>query len=187
MKASIRKDMKATLASLPAEEIVIRSRMACEHVSGSAEFRSAGAIMGYMPIPGEVDCLPLALSAWQAGKTFLVPRVSWDQRRMLAVRIDSLDDDLHEARYGIREPVRGEPWPIEDIDLIIVPALAYDRSGNRLGRGGGFYDRFLADPHFGAITCGLAFAEQVMPELPSERHDRPVDMLATDTELLRFR
>ena len=91
------------------------------------------------------------------------------------------------VNQGIREPAGGEAWPIEQIDLVVVPALAYDRSGNRLGRGGGFYDRFLAQPALRAVRCGLAFSKQVVQELPVGPNDHPVDLLVTDAEVLRFR
>ena len=88
--------------------------------------------------------------------------------------------------FGIGEPAAGEAWPIEDIDLIVVPAVAYDRRGRRLGRGGGFYDRFLARGGLRARTCGLAFAQQIVQELPAESHDYPVEIVVTDREVLRI-
>jgi 5-formyltetrahydrofolate cyclo-ligase len=64
--------------------------------------------------------------------------------------------------------------------------MAYDRQGGRLGRGGGYYDRFLGQPGLRAVRCGLAFAEQVVDELPTAPHDQPVDIVVTDQEVLRF-
>ena len=105
---------------------------------------------------------------------------------MSAVEIRSLEDDFTPGAFGIREPV-GEPWPIDGIDLIVVPALAYDRRGNRLGKGGGFYDRFLALPSRRGVPCGLGFDEQLLDEVPTDDHDHPIDMVVTDKEVLRFK
>ena len=105
---------------------------------------------------------------------------------MLAVEIRSFDDGLVEGRFGIREPGSGSPRPFEDIDLIVVPALAYDRTGGRLGRGGGFYDRFLARDDMRAVRCGLGFDEQVTEQLPTHAHDLPVAIVVTDRQVLRF-
>ena len=72
------------------------------------------------------------------------------------------------------------------IDLVIVPGLGFSNNGYRIGRGMGFYDRFLAQPEFIGLTCGLAFSEQIVENLPILDHDVPLSMLATDTGLRRF-
>jgi 5-formyltetrahydrofolate cyclo-ligase len=186
MKSSLRRQMKATLAAMPAEQAAQKSDLACRRLTAAPEFVRAHVVMLYMPIPGEVDCLPAATAGWQAGKTVLLPRIEPASHRLLAIRFQSLNDEFITGRFGIREPAGGDPWPIERIDLIIVPGLAFDRRGGRLGRGGGFYDRFLAQPTRRAPACGLAFAEQVLDELPRMEHDYPVDMLVSDREVLRF-
>ena len=186
MKCDVRKRMREILSAMPPEAVARKSRLACQAVAALEEFRSAEAIMTYLPIAGELNATAIALAAWRLAKTVLVPKVNWRRRCMLAVEIDSLDDGLLAGRHGIPEPVRDAPWPADRIDLVIVPALAYDRTGARLGRGGGFYDRFLAQAELRAVACGLAFDEQVLAELPLQPHDRRVHMLVTDTEVLRF-
>lgn len=178
--------MKAALAAMSPAAAAAASGAACEALIALPEFRDARSVMLYSPIPGEVDCVAAALSAWQDEKTVLLPKVSPTQRHMIAVRCTSLDDEMDVGAFGIREPAEGEPWPAEDLDFIVVPALAYDRKGFRLGRGGGFYDRFLAQPGMRAATCGLAFSEQVVEEVPVETHDHPIEILVTDREVLRF-
>jgi len=187
MKSHLRKTMKATLAAIPPEQAAAESRAAREKLIALEEFRTARAVMLYLPIPGEVDCVPVALAAWQDAKTVLVPKVGWEQRHMIPVRCRSIDDEMIEDRYGLRTPAGGEPWPAEEIDLIVVPALAYDRQGHRLGRGGGFYDRFLAREDVKAVTCGLAFHQQVVDQVPCDPNDHPVDILVTDRQVLRLR
>ena len=178
--------MQATLATMQPDVALAKSHHACEALVRQDEFRNARSVMVYLDIPNEVDTTPLILAAWQADKTVLVPRVTWKHKHMTAVAIHSLETGIVETAAGLREPTAREPWPVEMIDLIITPAMAFDRRGNRLGRGGGFYDRFLAAPDMRATTCGLAFSEQLIDELPVNKHDHPVDLLVTDTEVLRF-
>jgi 5-formyltetrahydrofolate cyclo-ligase len=80
----------------------------------------------------------------------------------------------------------GRPMPVSFIDLVIVPGLGFTQSGYRIGRGMGFYDRFLSQPDFLGLSCGLAFDEQVLDTLPILDHDMPLSMLATDRGLRRF-
>jgi len=105
---------------------------------------------------------------------------------MIALEIRSLTDDLQVSSFGIREPVSGIPIPVDLINLLIVPGLGFDEYGNRLGRGRGFYDRFLAHPDFAGVTCGLGLEEQVCPNLPAGPLDRRIRMLLTDTSVRRF-
>jgi len=187
MKKALRKQMLATLAAMKASVAAAKSKQACATLGGLEEFRSARCVMLYLPTPTEVDTAHLALAAWQDGKTVVMPKVFWGQGHMIPVVCRSLgDEDLSPGKFGIREPADGEPWLLEDIDLVVTPALAFDRRGHRLGRGGGFYDRFLAQPALHATAVGLAFAEQVVDELPINGEDHPVDILVTDKEVLRF-
>lgn len=134
----------------------------------------------------EIDTQPLAIQAWADLKRVLAPRVSWDQRRMLPIEIKALSSGVTEGYMGIREPVEGMPVPVADIDLVVVPGLAFDERGNRLGRGRGFYDRFLSHSDFHGKSCGIAFEEQVRDEVPVGPTDVRVDMLVTDARIRRF-
>ena len=187
MKHHLRKEMKERLAAITFTQAKAKSYAACEALIKLPEFLNARVVMLYLPIPHEMDTAEIALHAWQQGKVVLAPKVNWAQRHMLAVQINSLDDGLEDGGHGVRQPVAGEPWPVEEIGLVIVPALAYDARGGRLGRGGGFYDRFLAEQGMDAVKCGLGFHEQVVDELPMHSHDWPVDLLVTDQCVRRFR
>ena len=186
MKHRMRQEMKATLNAMSRQVAQEKSYIACKGLVQLPEYKRSQVVMMYLPIPLEVDTTELALHAWQRSKTVLVPKVSRTQRHIMPLEIKTLDSGLAKSEYGIPEPIDGPVWAMEDIDFIIVPALAYDRTGGRLGRGGGFYDRFLAHPEVHAVTCGLAFSEQVVDELPKKAHDFPVQILVTDKEVLRF-
>ena len=105
---------------------------------------------------------------------------------MTAVVSDWPREKLPVNGHGLRQPADGQQNPLDEIDLIVTPGLAFDRLGNRLGRGGGYYDRFLSADGLRAVTCGLAFAEQVVEKLPTGPGDRAVQMIVTDREVLRF-
>jgi len=142
--------------------------------------------MVFLSLPLEIETSSIVLRAWQDRKRVLAPKVSWSQRRMLPVEIRSLTDDLVVTNLGMREPVSGIPFPISLIDLVIVPGLGFDEFGNRLGRGRGFYDRFLAHPEFRGVSCALALEAQMTPAVPVGPLDRNVDMLVTDEKVRRF-
>jgi 5-formyltetrahydrofolate cyclo-ligase len=136
----------------------------------------------------EVETGTLAVRAWQEGKSIAVPRVDWTNKRMEPVEIRSLDVGLKTSGPGgvIREPIEGRQVPLAMIDMVVIPGMAFDRRGFRVGRGRGFYDRFLAQQDFQGIRCALCFGEQLLSEaVPTEEHDVPMDLIVTDREVLR--
>ncbi len=139
--------------------------------------------MLYLPIVGEVDTLPLARRAWSAGKTLVAPTACDHCRTMRTIFCRPENEEMFHAFHGLRQPDRGlGEICVDQVDLVIVPAVAFDRRCNRLGRGGGFYDRFLARPELHAKTIGVAFAEQIVEHLPVLPEDQPVDRVVTDQE-----
>jgi 5-formyltetrahydrofolate cyclo-ligase len=142
--------------------------------------------MVFLSLPTEIDTTPLVLHAWRDHKRVLAPKVSWEQRRMLPIEIQSLSDDVSESPLGIREPAQGVPIPVGSIDLAIVPGLGFDRHGHRIGRGRGFYDRFLAHRDWQGVSCGFAIQEQIVEQVPVTDKDVGVNMLITDAEINRF-
>ncbi len=186
MKRELRKRLLRSLKSLSPAEAARKSRLACLTLLGLAEFQRADVVMSYMPIAGEVDATEINQAVLRHGKTLLLPRVYRDPPRLAAIACHSLTEPMERGSYQILEPAEGPAWPVERIDLVVVPAVAYDLRGFRLGKGGGFYDRFLSQPRLRAVTCGLAFAEQVLPNVPIQEHDQPIQMLAAEAEVLRF-
>lgn len=186
MKKALRQAIRQKIAALPAQTLHERSAAACRLLFEQVEYRKSEVVLIYLSTPTEVDTTPIALRAWADGKRVLAPLVAWEQRRMLPMEIRSLTTDVREGMMGIREPQEGVPVPVGEIDLVIVPGLAFDAAGNRLGRGRGFYDRFLAHRDYRAISCGLAFEEQVIDELPVEPNDRRMHILVSDARVRRF-
>jgi 5-formyltetrahydrofolate cyclo-ligase len=186
-KGAIRRHLRDTLAVMTEADRHAKSIAACTAITSSAEFSLARVIMIYLTLPNELDTTSIALRAWQDNKNVVVPKVAWDQRRMLPVEITSLNsDNLTTTGPGVREPIAGTPIPVGDIDLVIVPGLGFTRDGHRIGRGMGFYDRFLAQTDFLGLSCGLAFEEQIIDQIPVLDHDIPLSMLVTDQAVRRF-
>jgi 5-formyltetrahydrofolate cyclo-ligase len=181
MKNTIRNRIKEILATLPAEEAATKSLAVARRVSSLQAFRAARAVLLYLPTPGEVDVLPIARAAWDAGKKVLAPTACDHCRSMRAILCCPVNEEMFQPHHGLRQPNRdlGE-MSIDRIDLVIVPAVAFDPKCNRLGRGGGFYDRFLARSDLHASAVGVAFDEQIVPEIPVHENDRPVNVVVTD-------
>lgn len=185
-KIEIRQQLRQRLADMTDAQRHAKSVSACALIAATAEFQAAKSVMLFLSTPLEVDTAPLALRSWQQGKSVIVPKVSWDAKRMVPTEIASLSDEhVRLTRQGIREPIAGQPVPVSFIDLVVVPGLGFTEQGHRIGRGMGFYDRFLAQPDFLGISCGLAFEEQVISNIPMFDHDMPLCMLATDRGIRR--
>jgi len=179
-KVELRRQLQNCLLSLPDASRKDKSRKACDNLIATEQFQRASTVMLYLSLPHEVDTSEVILHAWQLGKTVAVPQISWEQRHMLPVGITSLETGFSTGKWGLRNPVGGVPIPFAEIDLVVSPALGFDRQGNRLGRGGAFYDRFFGNRELTASRCGLAFAEQVVDSIPVTDGDEPVDFLVTD-------
>jgi 5-formyltetrahydrofolate cyclo-ligase len=186
VKTELRQRLRKVLAGIPPDELGARSLRACHRLFEQPEYLEAEVIMVFLSLPTEIETAPIVLRGWQDRKRVLAPKVSWSQRRMLPVEIRSLTEDLVVSTMGIREPVSGIPFPISLIDLVIVPGLGFDEFGNRLGRGRGFYDRFLSHSEFHGVACALAFEAQMTPAVPVGPLDRHVEMLVTDEKVRRF-
>ncbi len=135
----------------------------------------------YLPIKTEVDTRPLIAAALDAGKEVIVPVVQGED--LLHVRLDSLDNqDMQPGRFGILQPRLLQQVSLGVWDVIIVPMLAFDRAGYRLGYGKGFYDRLLTTAP--VPTIGVAFATQEAAHLPHDLHDVPLLRIVTETEVI---
>ncbi len=185
-KGQLRLKLKNCLMSINEHQRAEKSRLACKNLTELAQFQHAETVMMYLSLPYEIDTSEAILECWKAGKTVAVPKISWEQRHMIPVQINSLETGFSTGSMGIRNPLAGVPVPFEDIDLVVTPALAFDRKGNRLGRGGSFYDRFFANEKLKAHKCGFAYAEQLIDNVPVTEHDKPVDSLVTDNGVLFF-
>ena len=190
-KPQLRAHLRQALTAIPPADRAERSAKACDNAAALPLFTAATTILTYLTAadahhpnqPAELDTARLNRLATDAGKALAAPHIDWAARTM-SPRLLTPDFPPAVRRHAIPEPPEAAPLiPLEDIDLVIVPALAFDRHRNRLGRGAGFYDRFLhaaADLPNPPATLGLAFHEQLLNRLPTDPHDQPVNALATD-------
>lgn len=142
--------------------------------------REAKAVFVFVSFGSEVDTHPLIDALLADGKSVAVPRIV-DDTTIRAVTVRGLDD-LEEGRWGILAP-RDDAPTAEPPEAAIVPGVAFTERRDRLGHGRGYYDRWLAD-NAGAVTIALGFELQIVPEIPVEAHDRPVDYLVTEERVL---
>ncbi len=185
MKKELRSKLRAILDAMPPEMIQQRSSHAANLLFEQPEYKRAEIMMIYLSLPQEADTTPIVLRGWRDHKRVVAPQILWESKQMIPIEINDLDD-VADTQFGIREPARGMPIPIELLDLVIVPGLGFDPQGNRLGRGRGFYDRFLSRPGFKGMTCAFALEEQVVDSIPASDHDVGVHMLVTDKTVRRF-
>jgi len=180
-KAQLRSRLRNCLFDIAPEARKKKSELACQRLVNTHAFQDASTVMMYLALDYEADTTLAMRQAWRLGKTVLVPKVFWEDKFMAPVRIDSLDDDFSIERVtGLRSPVSEVRTPLEQIDLVVVPALAFDEQGQRLGHGGGYYDRFFADEHLHAARCGFGFCEQMLEAVPVYDTDQALDLIVTD-------
>ena len=154
---------------------------ACSRLAELDAFERALIVMLYMPLPDELDLTSAAIRCFQTGKSVCVPFVDWRREDMYPVEATTFDDEQMELdERGLRRPKAGRPIPISSIDLVVVPGLAFDTQGRRLGRGGGFYDRFLSKLPRRTRQLGICFDEQIVPSVPVDAHDAAMDQVVTD-------
>ncbi len=190
-KQTMRRVLAERLAAVPVNSRAELELKAQRRLQSSAYFACARVIMLYAPTPGEFDISPTLLAALAAGRTVALPRVDWERSTMHPHVISAFPGGLIEGRRGIPEPAAdSERLDVADIDLVITPAVGFDASGGRLGRGAGFYDRFLGDPRFVGLAVGAALEAQVVDCLPmrgaegSGVPDRRLDAVFTEKRII---
>ena len=180
-KNAIRSEMRTRLATLTTDQRAEWSTAACARLIRSVAFARASRVMLYMPMRSEVDVISVALEAFRLGKSVCVPRVDVSRKNMNAVETTSFDDESMDSdSLGVRAPKVGQEIPHEEIDLVIVPGVAFDMHGFRLGRGGGYYDRYLARFSRNTATIGVCFDIQFVEEIPTEPTDIAVHAVVSD-------
>ncbi|VGO20123.1 5-formyltetrahydrofolate cyclo-ligase [Pontiella sulfatireligans] len=183
-KQQLRSTIAAKRKMLDADWIEDASAKAIENLQSLPAFQSAKTVALYMAIGGEVRLEPLFAECWRLGKTTCIPVFNSSTRLYEMAEITE-NTRFETGNYGIPEPVAPNPVAIQEINLMVVPGVAFDASGNRLGRGGGYYDRLL-DGFSGDIVA-VAFDFQILPQIPCDSYDRPVQIIATETKNIKVR
>jgi 5-formyltetrahydrofolate cyclo-ligase len=184
-KKALRAEVSEKLVKLTETQRAERSQQARDLLTAQSVWREAKSVLFFAPTAGELDVWPLMEEARREGKVIALPRFVWETAVYEACAVQDPAGDLVEGRFGIREPApRCAAKPLNMLDFILVPGIAFDLHGRRLGRGRGFYDRLLAAVR--GTTCGVAFDEQIVREIPAEPHDAVLNCILTPTRWVRL-
>ena len=184
IKKEIRAKILKMRQALPKEEVREKSLRIMRRIEETETFKNADNLLAYIDFRGEVATGTLIEKAWELGKKVYVPRVAG--KEMEFYRIYSFED-LEKGAYGILEPKK--ECPVYEAGegqttLAILPGSVFDEKKNRVGYGGGFYDRFLENLRKDAVTIGIAFDLQIFDEVPKEPHDAQLDYIVTESRIL---
>lgn len=176
-KEDIRRKVRAVKSLLSEEDRQVAASKVFARLEQLAAFMLADRILMYHSLPDELSTLDF-LAKWSPRKSFFLPRVN-------GVALDILPYDKSTLRLGafqIEEPQGSDLTSIDDIEMVVVPAVGYDRSGNRVGRGKGYYDRLMAGSK--ALKVGVAYDFQLFDEIEADEHDVPVDIVITESSTI---
>ena len=180
-KIELRQKLRAALERISPAVRAVESMGLWERLE--PQLQSAHTILFFSPLPDELDVWPL-LEKLLASKICALPAFDLATQTYVARRIQNLISDIGGGKFGVREPAANcAEIPLAKFDLILVPALAFDLRGNRLGRGRGFYDRLLKKAT--GIKCGVGYDFQLLETIPTEPHDVAVNFIVTPSWCLR--
>ena len=169
-KQSLRAEARRFLAGLDSDRRREEGQKILSHLRSWDPWVEAQTVCAFTALPSEPDLL----TPWPDGKKIILPRVVGSKMRLHLVDHSEM---LVAGSFGILEPIPSAPFALAKADMILVPGLAFDQRGVRLGRGGGYYDRLLTD--FEGLRVGVCFKESVFEQIPSESHDACMDFLIT--------
>lgn len=178
--------MKETLSKLSKPNYEDFSYKIAQRLFEEENWKQANVVGITISKPPEVDTYQIIRKAWELGKQVVVPKC-YPKEKKLSFRMLTEFSQLESVYYGLLEPIEEQTKEVlpENIDLLIVPGLAFTREGFRLGFGGGYYDRYL--PDFLGETLSLCFHSQVISLFPIEKHDIPVSKIITNNEVIKTR
>ena len=182
LKADLRQKIRAALEQISPAVRAVESIGLCDRLE--PQLRSAHTVLFFAPLADELDVWPLLENFLAAGKTCALPFFDTAAKEYSARRVQNLAADISIGKFGVREPVSICPEiPPEKFDLILVPGVAFDWNGNRLGRGQGFYDRLLKNIR--GVKCGVGYDFQLIGKIPVEPHDARMNFIVTPTRCVK--
>jgi len=181
LKEIIRKEYLSKRLKLTDSDILNLSNKIIENVLKIDEVNKAKVIMGYYPIKNEVNILPLLKDMQKQGKIILLPDCDLEKRTLIPLKVNSFEE-LTIGKFNIPIPKNYQVVNLEEIEVIFIPALAFDMQCYRLGYGYKYYDNFLKKVN--AIKIGLAYDFQIINKLPVDESDVKVDIIVTDKRII---
>ncbi|MFI4882488.1 MAG: 5-formyltetrahydrofolate cyclo-ligase [Phycisphaerales bacterium JB064] len=186
-KSALRTQVRHVMETMPHDQSRTKAQALAERALSWAPMAQARRVLVYLSMAGEAGTGALIERLLEAGVEVAGPKVDWDARTISPALITDALADVVQGRLGVPEPAPHTTGvALETIDVVIVPALAFDLRGFRLGRGAGFYDRLLADKRRRGLALGYGFEAQLATRVPTEPHDARMDALATERRLLEF-
>jgi 5-formyltetrahydrofolate cyclo-ligase len=181
-KSEIRRDTLARRDAMPDKKRADKSQVIMERLFDFANFLEAKIVLYYLNAGSEVVTEAMIRKTLEYEKIVALPLVNQKNRQIVPLKIDDLDRDTRSGYRGIREPItrRCKVIPVEQINLAIIPGVAFDERGGRIGHGTGFYDKFIPSLDVTTRKVALAFESQVVPQIPMEPHDRYIDIIITE-------
>lgn len=181
-KQELRKEILDRLKDQPADFKKNKENIIRDKFLFSEDFLNNRVIMIYVSMEEEVDTWTMIKEALKAGKTIAVPYSLKETNDLIPIKIRDLEKDLEKGYYGIYQPkkISNNQVPLKDIEIVIVPGVAFDAKKNRLGRGKGCYDKFIKNLPKKVITIGLCFDFQIVKNLPVDQFDLPVDKIISN-------
>ena len=181
-KKELRAAIKEKLNAVVPEDAILASRRVLAKLEQLDQWKRAEVVLAFLSMKDELDTAPILNAALEAGKTLAVPRVVGSE--LAFCQIENLKKDTAPGAFGILEPVSGLPeinikTLSERHSVILVPGLAFDKEKFRLGRGKGFYDRFLASAENSVYKIGIGYSFQLVERVPRENHDLRLDSVVT--------
>ncbi len=179
-KSELREKLKHIRDSVDRGLAETSSLMVWNILKARVEYQKAKGIGAFASIPHEINTYPILEGALSSGKKLYLPKVSKDKEYFEFYPVTDLKN-LQPGPFGIQEPTSTKAADWEDLDLVLVPGLAFDRKGNRLGFGKGFYDRVLPRLKKSCLIVGLGYAFQLVEQVPAGIHDVPVKAILCET------
>ncbi len=190
-KVEVRKLVLRRRESMSPGEVMCNSERVKTNLFALPIFQKSQVVMAYMSFRNEVATEQIVKQMLDQGKKVAIPSVNKEHRLMVPSLVTNIYSDLVPGCYGILEPKPSSVKPVKhsDIDVVLVPGVAFDPKGNRLGYGGGYYDRFLSRCRADAVFIALCYQFQVLDDLSQiiEEHDQRVHYLVTDSEVINIK
>ena len=185
-KREIREDMIKLLEGMPDKQRLEKTKAVEERLFGFANFLEANISLLYMNGNLEVATQDIIKKAMEFSKIIVLPSFDMDKLDMRLLKVDNLAKNLKPGPRGVLEPDENQckAVPIECIDIAIIPGIAFDEKGARIGTGIGFYDRLIPDLPITTRKVALAFEDQILQQIPMESHDRFVDIIVTNNRII---
>ncbi|MBG0791011.1 MAG: 5-formyltetrahydrofolate cyclo-ligase [Desulfovibrionaceae bacterium] len=187
-KNALRAKLLQRRRALTPERVREGSERIIERLRALREWRNAAEALIYWPVNNEVDLRPLVTELWQRGACVLLPRCRPERNGEMDLACAACEADLTPGPFSIMEPDAGKCPPVQECSpaIALIPGVGFDRAGNRLGFGGGYYDRLLSTEQMRrTLKVGICYGFQVVDGLPADPWDRPMDLICTDDELWR--